>query len=268
MKAGHVVYVHLNKHFISEPGNELWSTEAWYTMNRIPQNTLGALVQAPAVTSLPDNTLSEAEKQAGWKLLFNGQNYDGWRNFRKDKVTGTDWNIADQAIHLSIPSGERSGGDIVTADSYENFELTLDWKLSACGNSGIFYFVQESDQYDYVWQTGPECQVLDNNCHPDSKFVTHRAGDLYDLIACKYENTKPPGQWNQVRIVHKNGKVEHWLNNRKLVSYDFDSKAFRDLIAKSKFKDMPGFARIRKGHIALQDHSDEVWYKNIKIREL
>jgi cytochrome c len=271
MKPEHVVYVHLNQHWISEPGNELWTTEAWYTLNNIPQGVMGERTTAPAQIAAAPNTLTEAEKAAGWKLLFDGKTLNGWRNFKKDKVTGTDWKIDQDAIHLAAfknASGHwqsGNGGDIITNEAYGDFELQLEWQIGACGNSGIIYFVQETDQYDYVWQTGPEMQVLDNNCHPDAKFLSHRAGDLYDLQECKYITVRPPGQWNQVRLISKNGKIEHWLNNRCLVSYDFDSQDFRTMVAKSKFKDMPGFAKVRKGHIALQDHGDPVWYRNIKL---
>ncbi|MGB1243276.1 MAG: 3-keto-disaccharide hydrolase, partial [Chitinophagales bacterium] len=160
------------------------------------------------------------------------------------------------------------GGDILTNEQYENFELTLEWKIQACGNSGIFYNVVESSEYDAVWRTGPEMQVLDNVCHPDAKYPKHRAGDLYDLISCKYETVKPAGNWNQARIVSKNGKVEYWLNGRKLVSFEMFTPEWEAMIAKSKFKDMPGFGMAKKGYIALQDHGDEVWYRNLKVRGL
>ena len=274
MQAGHVVYVHLNEFFVSDPGHELWSTEAWYTMNHIPKDSPGFRTPAPALIGTAPNQLTEAEKSAGWQLLFDGKTLNGWRNFKKDKVVGTDWVIEDDAIHLAVHKNAAgqwqsgNGGDIITDKEFGNFELSLDWKIGSCGNSGIIYFVQEDAKYDYVWQTGPEMQVLDNVCHPDSKFPKHRAADLYDLKECKYVTVKPAGQWNHARLVSRNGKIEHWLNNRCLVSYDFDSAEFRKLIAASKFAEMPGFAKIRKGHISLQDHGDLVWFRNVKVREL
>jgi len=144
----------------------------------------------------------------------------------------------------------------------------LDWKIGPCGNSGIIYnIVEDTKNYQYVWQTGPEMQVLDNTCHPDSRIIKHRAGDLYDLISCSYETVKPAGQWNHVRLVSRNGKVEHWLNNRKLVEVQMFNDAWWKLIAGSKFKEMPAFGRSKKGKIAFQDHGDPVWYKNIKVRK-
>jgi cytochrome c len=274
LKSGHVVYLRLQNLPVSDLGHELWTTETWYTLNAIPQGVFGEKLTRPAVVSTPDNTLSEREKADGWQLLFDGQNTSGWHNWGKTTV-GKSWIIADNAIHLDAkpnPDGHwqaPDGGDIICAEEYENFELTLDWKIGNCGNSGIIYnVVEDPTKYKYVWETGPEMQVLDNTCHPDSKFPKHRAGDLYDLIACKYETVKPAGQWNHVRLKIKDGKVEHWLNDRRVVQYTMHDEAWRKLIAGSKFVEMPDFGKARKGRIALQDHGDPVWYKNIKIRRL
>ncbi|HRK79862.1 MAG TPA: DUF1080 domain-containing protein [Saprospiraceae bacterium] len=271
MKENHVVYIRLPYWWTGDGDLELWSTEAWYTMNRIPQNQPGFQRTAPAPT--PVNTLSDAERKAGWKLLFDGQSLKGWRNYGK-KTIGSSWKIDDGAIHLAAkknPNGgwqAPDGGDIITDGEYENYELRLEWKIGACGNSGIIYNVEESDKYQYPWQTGPEMQVLDNACHPDSKIRTHRAGDLYDLIECKYETVKPAGEWNRVRLVVNKGKVQHWLNGRKVVETEMWTDEWRKMVAASKFKDMPGFGTVRKGHLCLQDHGDPVWYRNVKIKEL
>ncbi|MBX2926945.1 MAG: DUF1080 domain-containing protein [Saprospiraceae bacterium] len=271
MKENHLVYLRLPYWWTGDGGLELWSTEAWYTMNRIPQNLPGFKRAAPAPT--PVNTLSEAERKAGWKLLFDGQSFKGWRNYGK-KTIGSSWKIDDGAIHLDAqknPDGgwqAPDGGDIITDGVFENYELRLEWKIGPCGNSGIIYNVEESDKYQYPWQTGPEMQVLDNTCHPDAKIRTHRAGDLYDLIECKYETVKPAGEWNRVRLVVNKGKLEHWLNGRKVVETEMWTDQWRKMIAASKFKDMPGFGTVRKGHLCLQDHGDPVWYRNIKIKIL
>lgn len=270
MKPNHVVYARLPTHWSSAMGHEMWATEAWYTMNQIPQGQPGTRTTAPA-PAVP-NTLSAAEKDAGWQLLFDGQSTKGWRNFRK-KTIGSSWKVVDGTLTLDAVRKDgqwqaEDGGDIITDGTYENYELRIDWKISACGNSGIIYNVVESDDYDYVWQTGPEMQILDNTCHPDAKIETHRAGDLYDMIACKYPTVRPAGQWNQARLVVKDGKTEHWLNGRKVVTFEMFTNEWTQMIAKSKFREMPSFGKSRKGHISLQDHGDPVWFRNIKIRKL
>ena len=271
MKDNHLVYIRLTNAPISDLGHQLWSTEAWYNMNQIPANQAGFAATAPA--AMVKNVLGDAQKAAGWKSLFNGKELTGWRNFKKQSI-GAGWIVDNGAIHLNAkknPDGgwqAKDGGDIITDAEYENFELELEWKIGNCGNSGIIYNVVESDEYDYVWQTGPEMQVLDNICHPDTRYPTHRAGDLYDMIACKYETVKSAGEWNKVRLVSNNGKIEHWLNGHKVVSFEMHNDKWTEMIANSKFKDMPGFGKARKGHISLQDHGDPVWYRNIRIREI
>jgi cytochrome c len=271
LKDNHMVYVHLKKHFISEAGNSVWSTEAWYTMNQLPKGNLGVVKKSPF--TFANNTLNEAEKKAGWKLLFDGKNISEFRNFRK-KTIGKSWVINDESIHLEAKPNKDGnwqapdGGDIITDKSYENFEFVVEWKISNCGNSGIIFNVVEDDKYDYVWQTGPEMQVLDNTCHPDTKYVTHRAGDLYDMIACKYYTVKPAGEWNEARIKSLNGKVQFWLNGFNVVTFEMHNDDWKQMVAKSKFKDMPDFGVSKNGHISLQDHGDKVWFRNIKIREL
>ncbi len=271
MKPNHVIYVHLLKNFISAKGQALWSTEAWYTMNLIPTNKNGVTIPSPY--KFTDNGLTEAEVKDGWQLLFDGKQISNWRTYRKKSI-GKSWIIKDNAIHLdSKPSNDghwqaEDGGDLVTNEEYQNFEFTIDWKIANCGNSGIMFNVVESEKYKSVWETGPEMQILDNTCHPDTKFKTHQAGDLYDMIACKYMAVKPAGQWNTARIKSKSGKVEFWLNGHQVVSFDMASKEWKEMIEKSKFKSMPGFGLSPKGRISLQDHGDRVWFKNIKIRKI
>jgi cytochrome c len=282
MKPQHVAYLRLKNLPLSELGHELWTTEGWYTMNSIPQGSLGTVAsRPPAPDPQPDNTLTEAEKAAGWALLFDGKNIEGWHNYGKTTV-GKSWIIDDNALHLAAkpnPEGHwqaPDGGDLLTAEDYADFELKLEWKIGACGNSGIFYHVVEKpEKYGYGWMTGPEMQVLDNVCHPDTKFPKHRAGDLYDLIECKHVTVKPAGNWNQVRLVFKDGKVEHWLNDHKVVELQMfqngkPTAEWLALIKGSKFPGLPApdFGLSPIGRISLQDHGDPVWYKNIKIRRL
>jgi len=269
-KDNHMIYIRLKKHFVSDAGRELWSTEAWYTMNKVP-STKGEVKKSPY--SFAPNTLNEAEVKAGWELLFDGKNLNNWRNFRK-KTIGKSWIVQDASIHLDAKPAKdghwqaADGGDIITTKSFENFEFVYDWKIGNCGNSGVMFNVVESDKYDYVWQTGPEMQVLDNSCHPDSKYVTHKAGDLYDMIECKYPVVNPAGEWNHARIKSQKGKVEFWLNGIKVVHFTMHDDNWKKMVAASKFKDMPDFGLATKGHISLQDHGDKVWFRNLKIRSL
>jgi cytochrome c len=218
------------------------------------------------MTGSAQNALSAKEKKEGWKLLFDGTTTKGWRNYQSDKVTDR-WKVSNGELYLdkSVTTGT---GDIMTDGEFQDYELTLDWKISACGNSGVIFNVVEDDKYKNTYNSGPEMQVLDNTCHPDAKIPKHRAGDLYDLIACSKETVKPAGEWNQVRLVSKNAKMEFWLNGTKVVDFTMHTPEWKEMVANSKFKSMPGFGESKKGHIALQDHGDAVWFRNIKIREL
>lgn len=270
MKEQHVIYVHLPYDWESANGRELWSTEAWYTLNQLPENKEG-VVSAPK--SFAPNTLSESERKAGWKLLFDGKTTAGWRNFRKEGI-GTSWKVVDGALMLDAKARDdggwqaEDGGDIITDGTFEDFDFRMEWKVGACGNSGIMFNVVEDEAYDYVWQTGPEMQILDNTCHPDAQYKTHRAACLYDMIAVKYETVKPAGEWNRVRIRKKGGETTFWLNGRRVVDFEMYTDEWASMIANSKFKDMPGFGKAKSGHISLQDHGDPIWFRNIKIKEL
>jgi cytochrome c len=272
IKEGHVIYVRIMNKFISQMNHGLWATEAWYTMNQIPQNTVVQPITRPIYAT---NTLTDWEKAQGWVSLFDGKTLSGWHNYGKKSVEGSSWIIQDDAIHLNAIKDENgdwqsvSGGDILTDGEYENFEFALDWKIDRCGNSGIFYNVIENDKYKWGWQTGPEMQILDNTCHADARIEKHRAGDLYDLIACKYETVKPAGEWNKVIIRINDGHLEHWLNGAKVVETQLWTKQWDTLVAKSKFPGISAdFGKSRNGHISLQDHGNKVWFRNIKIRDL
>ena len=219
-----------------------------------------------SMTGFAQNKLSEKEKKEGWKLLFDGKTTTGWRNYQSDKVTDR-WKVSNGELYLdkSVTNG---AGDIITDGEFQDYELALDWKISPCGNSGVIFNVVEDEKFKNTYNSGPEMQVLDNTCHPDAKIAKHRAGDLYDLIAVSKETVKPAGEWNQVRIVSKNAKMEFWLNGTKVVDFTMHTPEWKQMVANSKFKTMPGFGESKKGHIALQDHGDAVWFRNIKIREL
>jgi 3-keto-disaccharide hydrolase len=211
------------------------------------------------------NTLTDAEKNDGWVSLFDGKTTNGWHTYNKDKA-GSAWQVDDGTLHLNPAS--KDGGDIVTSKEYSNFDFKAEWKISPNGNSGIIFLVKEDPKYEASYHTGMEMQVLDNDGHPDGKIKKHRAGDLYDLIACSKETVKPVGEWNQVEIIVNNGDLKLFLNGYNVVHTTLWDDAWKQLVAGSKFKEWPEFATFKTGRIDLQDHGNEVWFRNLKIKSL
>ena len=206
------------------------------------------------------NTLSETERAAGWRLLFDGSTLNGWRSLSRPEP-GAGWAVRDGAIVRTARSG-----DLLTKDQYGDFELSIEWKVADETNSGILYRVSTSGEQTYF--TGPEYQILDNVRGADRVNPKHRAAALYDLVAPPADYTRPVGEWNQTRILVRGWKIEHWLNGHKVVDVDLASAAGRDLVRHSKFNAMPNFIAFARGHIALQDHDGEVSYRNIALRDL
>lgn len=237
------------------------------------------LIAACFITTLAQNNstapnqLTKVEKAAGWKPLFDGQTLNGWRGFHNQAAPGG-WTVENGCITKTKAKGElgQAGGDLITVDQFQDFEFSLEWRLGKGGNSGIKYLVSESLPATGRSAVSFEYQVLDDDNHPDAKAGiagNRTAGSLYDLIpASKDKKVKPIGEFNQTRIVVKGNHIEHWLNGVKVVEYERGSNALKAAIAQSKFKDTKGFAETAKGHILLQDHGDEVCFRNIKIREL
>ena len=218
------------------------------------------------------NSLSKEESKDGTILLFDGKTTDMWRGYGKtDFPKG--WVIEDNAIKcIGSGKGEAGqGGDIITKEKFGNFELTLEWKISEGGNSGIFYLAQEIAG-DPIWKSAPEMQVLDNAKHPDAKMGVdgnRQAGSLYDLIPAKPQNAKPAGEWNKVKIVVYKGTVVHYQNGVQVLEYHLWTDDWKKMCANSKFKDFTNFVNTAaEGYIGLQDHGDDVWYRNIKIKKL
>lgn len=202
----------------------------------------------------------------GWKSLFDGKTTKGWHTYGKT-AAGSSWEVKDGALHLNKAAGE--GGDLVTDGEYSNFDLKLEWKISPKGNSGVMFYVHEdAAKYPAPYHTGPEMQVLDNDGHPDGKIHKHRAGDLYDLIPCAKETVKAVGEWNEVEIYCKNGDLKLYLNGVNVVSTTLWNDNWKALVAGSKFKQWPDFGTFKTGKIDLQDHGNEVWFRNIRIKEL
>ena len=215
-----------------------------------------------------DSSMSNKEDtNDGWVTLFDGKTTAGWHSYGKASA-GDRWQIADAALYLDT-SKKQTGGDLVTDKEYGNFDLKLEWKISPKGNSGIIFFINEDTaKYKATYNTGPEMQVVDNNGHPDGKIFKHKAGDLYDLIPSSKESAKPVGEWNEVEIISNNGKLDLFINGVNVVSTTMWDDKWNALVAGSKFKTMAGFGTFKKGKIALQDHGDMVWFRNIKIKEL
>jgi hypothetical protein len=209
--------------------------------------------------------------QSEWIKLFDGQSFSGWHKYGGGEV-GNAWKIKDGAIYLDAANKDGwqtgDGGDIITDEEFENFHLKYEWKIAQNGNSGVIFFINETAEYEYPWQTGPEMQVLDNEGHPDAKIISHRAGDLYDLIVSSEERVRPYGEWNQAEIIADSGKLEFILNGTTTLSTTMWTPEWEALIRNSKFKNMPSFGKFKKGKIALQDHGDLVHYRNIELKNL
>lgn len=205
------------------------------------------------------NTLTAAERAAGWRLLFDGRTTAGWTGFRQDSVTG--WRAEHGALVRVGP-----GGDIVTTEPFANFELALEWNVAPGGNSGIFFRV--TDAAGAIYETGPEMQVLDDSGHADGKSRLTAAGSNFGLHAAPAGVVKRAGEWNRVRLVVNGSHVEHWLNGTKVVEYELWTPEWKALVQASKFKQWEGYGRALTGRIALQDHGDRVAYRDIKIRVL
>lgn len=220
-------------------------------------------------------TMSSANNGGSWISLFDGSTTTGWHTYGKNTI-GKAWKAENGVLHLDASSKKdwqtEEGGDIVTNESFDNFHFSVEWKIAPKGNSGIMFYVNEDPKYQYPWNTGPEMQVLDNGTpttpgHPDAKLYTHRAGDLYDLLAAK-EVAKPAGEWNLSEIVADHGKLDFYMNDEHVLSTNMWDDNWRQMIANSKFKEMPGFGTFQSGKIALQDHGADVWFRNIRIKKL
>jgi hypothetical protein len=217
----------------------------------------------------PDNTLTDNEVKNGWKLLFDGYTSAGWMNAKSKTFPSTGWEIKDGMLKVTPENG--AGGDLVTIDKYRNFELTVDFKYTKGANSGIKYFVDTEVNNGEFASIGCEYQILDDKNNPDAKAGiagNHTLASLYDLIAPVNIKDNGTDNWNRAIIIVKKSHVEHWLNGQKTVEYERGTKAWKDLVATSKFKTFPGFGEIAEGRILLQEHGGAVSFKNIKIRKI
>lgn len=196
-----------------------------------------------------------------WRLLVDGS-LDQWRGYQQTEVP-EGWAVEGRVLSFT-PGG--AGGDLITVDQFQDFEFSLEWRVSAGGNSGIFYRVMEEGEYAY-W-TGPEMQVLDNDGHADGRNPLTSAGSNYGLHPPTNDVTRPVGEWNEARVVVRGSDVEHWLNGTKVVAYTLLTDEWKAKVAETKFAEWPDYGTAARGHIGLQDHGDPVSFRNIRVREL
>lgn len=219
------------------------------------------------------NKLSKKEKKEGWTLLFNGNNFEGWRQCNGTQMPAN-WTLEDDAMKVLLGEGKKpgqgSGGDILFSETkFKNFELSIDWKASKAANSGIFYYVRETPQKP-IYYAAPEIQVLDNKDASDNKVDSHLAGSLYDMLPADPKTVHPAGKWNNCVIKVINGKATIKMNGTIVINYTHWTPEWDNLVENSKFKNFEGFQEgiSKEGYIGLQDHGYPVWFRNIKIREL
>jgi len=229
-----------------------------------------------SLTPIGDNTLSESEKADGWTLLFDGRTSKGWRSAKGPDFPKEGWSVEKGMLHTAKGDGKESAnaGDIITTGRYSEFEVSVDFRLTTGANSGLKYFVQPNLNQGAGSAFGLEFQMLDDAVHPDAKLGregNRTVSSLYDLITAKGKRANRIGEWNNAYVIAQGTKVEHWLNGRKVVAYDRATPEFRALVAKSKYADPKygkNFGEWKDGHILLQEHGDEVWFRNVKLRDL
>src|SRR3954464_11044196 len=215
----------------------------------------------PASSSTAGGTLTADQAATGWRPLFDGTNTDAWRGY-KTQTLPAGWRIADGVLTKT-----GSVGDLLTKDQFGNFELALDWKLSKGGNAGVFY--RGTEEFDHIYWSAPEYQLLDDANHPDGQSRLTSAGAAYALYPSPAGVVKPAGEWNSTRIVVNGAHVEHWLNGQKVVQYELWSPDWEAKVKASKFKDWPNYGRAKRGYIAIQgDHDGTLSLRNVRIREL
>ncbi len=267
-------FIALQVHTIGSDKSKEGIQVRWRNIRIIDENAAAYLKPMPLPLTTMDYQLGNLETPQGWVYLFDGKTTAGWRSARGPEFPQQGWVIENGVLTVLASGGKESagGGDIITVDTYSDFELQLEFKLSPGANSGIKYFVQPDLNKGPGSAIGLEYQLLDDLRHPDAKAGSHAGSrtlaSLYDLIAADNKDLRPIGRWNHARILSKGTHVEHWLNGRKVLEYERKTPEFRKLVQESKYKIWPDFGEWDSGHILLQDHGNQVSFKNIKLRRL
>ena len=269
-------FIALQVHSIGQDSSKLGAQVQWKNIRIVTENFDQFKKQEKMTVrqvNLIPNTLTDWEKEHGFKLLFDGKTTEGWRGAHKEEFPESGWKVEDGILTVLESGGAESqnGGDIVTVDEYKDFEFMLEFRLTEGANSGIKYYITEG--YDPNGSAiGLEYQLLDDKNHPDAKLGNHEGSrtlaSLYDLIKAENKRFTGIGEWNHARIVSKGNHVEHWLNGLKVLEYERNTDAFQKLVDESKYKDYENFGKWEKGHILLQDHGNRVSFRSIKVREL
>ncbi|HEX7360259.1 MAG TPA: DUF1080 domain-containing protein [Bryobacteraceae bacterium] len=243
-------------------------------VSKIAAAVVGGCLFSVAANAQQANTLTPKEKSGGWQLLFNGKNLDGWHSYLQHGPA-KDWSVQDGAIMLTKSKSDprEDYADLVTNRQFANFDLKLEWKAKPCIDSGVMFYVHESPQYKQTYQTGPEMQIADLACTvPDSRALLRRSAALYGLIPVKFEWVKPAGEWNQYEIIADHGHLQFFQNGHKEIDTHLWDSHWQEMVAHSKFTEMPGFGTFHKGHISLQGTEDKgapgikLYFRNIKIK--
>ncbi len=267
-------FIALQVHAIDSKNDESKSV-AWRNIRICTENVCNDLtpIDNTPLENTSDNSLAPQEKNDGWTLLFDGKTTEGWRGARLDRFPDKGWVVEDGILKVLKGNGGEAtnGGDIVTLKTYRSFILKVDFKITEGANSGIKYFVKPDMNKGDGSAIGCEFQILDDLRHPDAKLGVkgnRTLGSLYDLIPAPENKPFDITKWNTATVIVRGNHVEHWLNGVKLLEYDRNNQMFNALVAYSKYKNWPNFGNHEEGHILLQDHGDEVWFKNVKIKEL
>ncbi|MBN1415156.1 MAG: DUF1080 domain-containing protein [Bacteroidales bacterium] len=267
-------FIGLQVHSIPDDSSMAGLEVRWRNIRIITTNVEKYTTPMELTVVNTDNTLTGKETEQGWELLFDGKTNRGWRKAYEDSFPDKGWEVKKGMLTVKASEGleSQNGGDIVTVAEYSDFILELDFRLTKGANSGIKYFVAEAEENNKASAIGLEYQLLDDANHPDAMLGNHEGSrtlaSLYDLIKAENKLVFPVGQWNRARIVSKGNHVEHWLNGIKVLEYERKTASFRQLVKESKYRVWPGFGEADSGHILLQDHGNEVSFKNIKILEI